>query len=282
MAKKEQLPIYQKLVLSLKTGYKALDSDTQHQIDTFIGTQQNLNGGFNNRGGNSDFYYSLFGYWLCEALELKDIRDKHRAFIESYAGKEPDGTIDMLAFTLIRIGLSKGDTTYPTLPLLKKIFRESGKINLSYRFFLLLMVLDAQNKYRTTLLLFARTWLYFYRPTGNIPCSILAALIFVKNRAGLNYKKEQDKLLALYESGSGFRVFNRVRQCDMLSTAVALFVLQDTGYDLRLISPGCLNFIEGNYRSGAFMSGDGDQSLDLEYTFYGLIALGSLTEEAND
>jgi len=133
-----------------------------------------------------------------------------------------------------------------------------------------------------TLLLIARTWLYFYKPKGNIPCSILAALIFVKNRAGLNYSTEQDKLLALYVSGSGFRVFERVGHCDMLSTAVALFVLRDSGYDLRLISPGCLNFIEGNYHSGAFISGDGDLSLDLEYTFYGLIALGSLTEESND
>ncbi len=282
MAKKEQLHIYQKLILTLKAGFKALDKSAQHQIGAFIGSQQDSKGGFINRAGNPDFYYSLFGYWLCEALELNDIKEKHRSYIESYAGRDPEGTIDLLALTLIRVGLSKEDKTYSVLPVLKKIFREGGKIDLSYRFFLLLVVLDTQNKYRRTLLFFARIWLFFYKPQGNTPCSILAALMFVKNRAALNYQDEQDKLLAHYESGSGFRVFDKVRHCDMLSTAVALFALQDTGYDLRIMSPGCLNFIESNYHSGAFLSGDGDKSPDLEYTFYGLIALGSLTEESND
>jgi hypothetical protein len=77
--------------------------------------------------------------------------------------------------------------------------------------------------------------------------------------------------------GSGFRVFKQIRNCDMLSTAVALYVLKETGYDLRLTAPGALSFIESNYESGAFLSGDGDPTRDLEYTFYGLIALGSLT-----
>jgi hypothetical protein len=282
MANKEQLPIYQKLILALKSGYKALDNDTQQQVADFIITQQNVNGAFNNRGGNPDFYYSLFGYWLCEELELNDIKEKHRVFIDSYAGKEPAGTIDLLAYTLIRIGLSHGDKAGSAWTVLKKILRERGNIDFSYRFFLLMIVLDAQRKFRKTLLFFATPWLYFYKPAVNTPCSILSALIFIKNQAGLNHKKEQDKLLALYENGSGFRVFRRVTHSDMLSTAVALFVLRAIGYDLRLISPGCLNFVEGNYHSGAFMSGDGDQSLDLEYTFYGLVALGSLMQEKND
>ncbi|MFA5330143.1 MAG: hypothetical protein WC384_20280 [Prolixibacteraceae bacterium] len=34
--------------------------------------------------------------------------------------------------------------------------------------------------------------------------------------------------------------------------------------------------IPENYANGAFLSGDGDLTEDLEYTFYGLLALGVL------
>ena len=62
----------------------------------------------------------------------------------------------------------------------------------------------------------------------------------------------------------------------MLSTAVALFALNYAESDLRLLKPACLDFIQQNFADGAFLSGDGDQTADLEYTFYGLLALGVL------
>ena len=282
MANTIHQPIYQKLILTLKAGYHALDRSTQIQIASFVSGEQNLNGGFNDRASNPDLYYSLFGYWLSEALELREVKERFGTFIDSHTEKEPEDTIDFLVLTLIRTGLSKGGKSGRTLPVLKRIFMERGKIDLSYRFFLLLMVLDAQNKYKPALLFLARIWLPFYNPAGkNLPCSILAALLYVRKQAGMNFRTEQDHLLTRYLSKSGFRVFDKVRNCDVLSTAVALFVLKDAGYDLRLISPGCLRFIEDNYNSGAFMAGDGDLTLDLEYTFYGLTALGSLTEDAN-
>ncbi|NCB08501.1 MAG: hypothetical protein EOM73_10090 [Bacteroidia bacterium] len=40
--------------------------------------------------------------------------------------------------------------------------------------------------------------------------------------------------------------------------------------------PDCLNLVQQNYDTGAFLSGDGDLSRDLEYTFYGLLTLGTL------
>lgn len=282
MATENQLPIYQKLILALRAGYMALDQEAKNQVAAFVGSQQAPNGGFFNRGGTPDFYYSLFGYWLSEALESDPLRDKLRTFIDSCDGKEPEGTVDLMALTLIRTSLSETEKKYSLRPVLRKLFKESAKIDLSYRFFLLLMILDAQNRYRRTLMFFARTWLYFYRLPDNTPCSILAALVYVKSLAGLNFNREREKLLFLYENGSGFRVFGRVMHCDLLSTAVALFVLKETGYDLRIITPGCLEFAESNFQAGAFMAGDGDQSLDLEYTFYGLIALGSLTNETYD
>lgn len=281
MANHTHLPIYQKFILTIKAGYQTLDGQTQNEIATFVSGMQNRNGGFNDRAANSDLYYSLFGFWLCEAIELKDVREKFTRFTERFNGKEPGGTIDLLVLSLLRSGLSSGDNSVNTWTVLRRIIGERGKIDLSYRFFLLLMVLDARNKYKSALLFAARIWLTFYRPAvSNLPCSVLAALLFVRKQAGLDYTNEMGNLMDRYVSESGFRVFNRVGHCDVLSTAVALFVLKEVGYDLRLISPGCLGFVEDNYSSGAFLPGDGDLIPDLEYTFYGLLALGSLTEEA--
>ena len=93
---------------------------------------------------------------------------------------------------------------------------------------------------------------------------------------GLNTNKMQKKLLDFSVEAGGYRAFDSVQTADMLSTGVALFVLKGTGFDLREIKPGCLEFVQNNYLDGAFISGDGDLTKDLEYTFYGLLALGSL------
>jgi len=62
----------------------------------------------------------------------------------------------------------------------------------------------------------------------------------------------------------------------LLSTAVASFALKTANSDLRLVRPACLKLIEQNYSNGAFLAGNGDKMRDLEYTFYGLLALGVL------
>jgi hypothetical protein len=110
----------------------------------------------------------------------------------------------------------------------------------------------------------------------NSPCSEVAAEVFFVKM--LNYDgTEEQKLLASFALKSGgFRAFAHLSTADMLSTAVALFSLSYAKYDLRLIMPECLDFIQQNYAEGAFLSGDGDLTPDVEYTFYGLLALGVL------
>jgi hypothetical protein len=79
-----------------------------------------------------------------------------------------------------------------------------------------------------------------------------------------------------FEKGKGFKVFPEQGNADLLSTAVSLFGLKKIGADLRIVSPVCLDLVQQNYDNGAFLSGDGDSSRDLEYTFYGLLTLGVL------
>ena len=108
------------------------------------------------------------------------------------------------------------------------------------------------------------------------PCSEVAAKVFLQKMLNQDGEKDQKLLKSFACESGGFKAFAHLQQADMLSTAVALFALDFAGSDLRLLKPACLDFIQQNFVDGAFLSGDGDQTADLEYTFYGLLALGVL------
>jgi hypothetical protein len=121
-----------------------------------------------------------------------------------------------------------------------------------------------------------KVFLGFYKPSKDLPCSFFAAMILVKFLTGKNVVKESNILMQYFEKGKGFKVFPEQENADLLSTAVSLFALKKISADLRLVTPDCLDLVQQNYDNGAFLSGDGDSSRDLEYTFYGLLTLGVL------
>lgn len=82
--------------------------------------------------------------------------------------------------------------------------------------------------------------------------------------------------MSFYKGGGGFSAFQDAPLPDLLSTAVALFALRFTGCDLRNIRPECFEFINNAYSNGGFSAGEYDLQTDVEYTFYGLLALGAL------
>ncbi len=278
-SKRQVIPVYLKLIQYVKSGFNILDENVQQQIVGFLESQQHKNGGFTDRGGNPDLYYSLFGFWLCLAANNTNQLEKFKLYVNSQKGNKSLGAVEQMALVLINAELLKPPKSQSLLSLLKTVFMKGKKIGLSYQFFLLTLAVDAQNKHKTGYYFFARIGLFFYKPHGNLPCSLTAALTFAKQKVGLKFIKEQKKLISYYKNERGFRAFDSILNSDILSTAVALFVLRETGYDLRLIVPDCLEFVQQNYNSGAFLSGDGDKTQDLEYTFYGLLALGTLVAD---
>ncbi len=64
---------------------------------------------------------------------------------------------------------------------------------------------------------------------------------------------------------------------DLLSTATALFALREMGIEVRDIKERSLDFVDSLWSpKGAFRGHYMDEALDCEYTFYGLLSLGSL------
>ena len=303
------IPFYRQMVALLRNALNLLDKQGREEVIQFLVSQQNADGGFRDRGWRSDLYYSLFGglmirAWSMEqrALSLKsEVRspkteatvpereavegsDHHgvflklKQFIARQSNSEVPGFIEKCCLVLLQKELKTGRISrIRSIVSLGKSFRkERHSINLSYRSFVLFLTLDAVLPIRGFLRMASRRMLAQTVVDANSPCSEVAARVFLQTMMNQDGLDEQEVLKSFACKSGGFKAFSHLQNADMLSTAVALFALNFAGSDLRLLKPGCLNFIESNFTEGAFLSGDGDQTADVEYTFYGLLALGVL------
>ncbi len=87
-----------------------------------------------------------------------------------------------------------------------------------------------------------------------------------------------DWLLSRHAADGGFFATPMTPMPDLLSTATALHALAGLHADLDPIREPCLDFIDTLWTSkGGFHGTWSDDTLDVEYTYYGLLALGHLS-----
>ena len=85
-------------------------------------------------------------------------------------------------------------------------------------------------------------------------------------------------LLACAHPEGGFRAFPAAPMPDLLSTAVVLHALDGLQVDYAPLKDSCLDFVDSLWvNEGGFHGHWADDDLDLEYTYYGLLALGHLS-----
>lgn len=270
-------PMYTDFIRNVHEGFQLLDEHSRNEVISFIKSQQHNSGAFVNRGGNPDLYYSLFGAWISEALGLTDQKQKLLDYTENFDTGD-DKLIDRYAILLICHSLYKNQIYKPNAFFFLKTYFYSGRnLNPAYRAFLFLLSFDAFYGRRKFLHLLLKTGLTFYKVPDDVPCSFRAAWLVAKQMAGLNVKQDIQQLFNYYEEGTGFKAFKEVEEADLLSTAVALFALRKAGAVIKTIAPDALELVQNNYAEGAFLAGNGDETRDLEYTFYGLLILGTLS-----
>lgn len=273
--KNPNIPVYQSFIGFVKRGLDMLGKKSQRELTAFVKANQHSGGGFTDRAGNPDLYYSLFGVWIASALNMTGTLENHKQFIKQKLTltKNP---VDDFVVMLIQDLLFENEYNRPSFyKILKLAFGKDRGTSFFYRLFLFLLVTDAYYSKKVTGI-FARLGLIFYTPQAESPCSVFAAYTVARVKANMKTQKEKQKLFSFFEEAKGFKAFSEASEADMLSTAVALFALKTTDADLRMVAPGCLDFIQQNYDNGAFLAGTGDKERDLEYTFYALLALGIL------
>ena len=111
-----------------------------------------------------------------------------------------------------------------------------------------------------------------------VPCSMAAATAVIKKITGRSTRIDEDKLKTFYRGSGGFVALQKSLVSDLLSTAVALYALRFVDADMKEIKPDCINFIDGLYLNGGFRATNLDFDIDIEYTFYGLLALGAMVD----
>ncbi len=114
-------------------------------------------------------------------------------------------------------------------------------------------------------------------PMGLTPTSSAAAALLRQLGQPIDPVLRDWLLLRLSPEG-GFRAAPEAPLPDLLSTATALHALSTLGVDFAPLREPCLDFIDSLWTaSGGFHGTWEDDTLDCEYTFYGLLALGHLS-----
>lgn len=299
--KKSVIPFYKRIIALLRKAFVLLDEQGRKEVLQFILSNQNADGGFRDRGGKSDLYYSLFGMMMLRAAGSMGHgagRKEHKAnlALEPYSKLVNDAILKLKHFTagqktaqvpgfierccLVLLQKELKVKRYSRLQSLwalgRSFMKERHSINLSYRSFVLFLTLEAVFPFPSIFKAMAKRFLSKTSVDQQSPCSEVAAEVFLVKLLNYDGAEEQELLTSFALESGGFKAFAHLHNADMLSTAVALFALTYAGHDVRLIMPSCLDFIQQNYSEGAFLSGDGDLTADVEYTFYGLLALGVL------
>lgn len=277
------ISFYQQMTALLRNALDMLDEQGREEVLKFLISQQNPDGGFQDRGGQSDFYYSLFGGMMLRTVEGSSQQGailKLKQFIVRQQNSEVQGFIEKCCLVLLQKELKTGRNSQirALVSLGGSFWKERHSINLSYRSFVMFLTLDAVLPIRSILKFGAKRMLTRTTVDQHSPCSEVAAKVFLQKMMDQDGSEDQELLKSFACKTGGFKAFSHLNTADMLSTAVALFALNYAGCDLRLLKPVCLDFIGQNFSDGAFLSGDGDVTKDVEYTFYGLLALGVLSD----
>lgn len=294
----KKIPFYRQLISYASEGFAMLDTESQDEVRKFIKDQQTESGGFIDRAGFPDLYYTLFGSFLLSATDLFDTQPATADLNDQPDGgpRLPGNREKMLLYVGEQQRLPQKSLIHNScLSILGKEFRHgsfnniqrfvvilkdfvsgAGNISRSYQYFMVFLAFDAYGLNNRLTRMLARPFFKRQATMAEMPCPVVAATLVLKSELGLPLKQELKQLMRFFDEEQGFMALEGAPAADLLSTAVALAALKRSGADLRLVRPACLKLLEANYDSGAFLAGNGDQDRDTEYTFYGLMALGLL------
>ena len=268
----------------------------------FLLSQQNEDGGFRDRSGKSDLYYTVFGLDGLLALQAEIPGAQVAAYLRSFGEGEGLDFVHLCCLARAWAALSnqaRPESGPPTAELVRRIesFRsrdggyhsvrgsESGT---AYAAFLAVGAYqDLKAPWRDPMrivqsLKFLETndgaWANERSVKVGSTNATAAAVTTLRN---LNVPVNQsagDWLLARCHPDGGFLAAPGAPIPDLLSTATALHALSGLQVPFTRIKEQCLDFIDTLWTNeGAFHGQWADDHVDCEYTYYGLLALGHLS-----
>jgi prenyltransferase beta subunit len=283
---------------------KVLGAEATDLVSRFLRAQQNEDGGFKDRKGQSDLYYTVFGLDALAALQQHIDSKRVRSYVEMFGDGAGLDFVHLCA--LARSWAALGKETVPdalkqSLPQRLATFRScDGGFNSTsnsargsaYGAFLGLAAYqdlgvplpEPMELVRSLKLLETDdgAWTNEVFGRGRMPVgatnSTAAAVTVLRNLNMPLNATVGDWLLAQAHPQGGFLAVPGAPIPDLLSTATALHALAGLGVSFERIKEPCLDFVDSLWTNeGAFHGNWADEHLDCEYTCYGLLALGHLS-----
>ncbi|RPH28789.1 MAG: hypothetical protein EHM93_18240 [Bacteroidales bacterium] len=234
-------------------------------------------GGFADRGGKSDLYYSLFGCFVAEALSINEVKPHLKEFTKNKVKDPSLSGINLYCGAILYSKLIGNDEHAERLKDKVRVdFQNNSSGKSDYSIFLSTLALFYLQDYQFLRKLLSQNSKFEFK--GETPSTLVGAEAVLHKISLKSTKGFEDKLMTYYRGKGGFVALKKSPIEDLLSTSVALYALHFIEADIKQMKPDCLSFIDGLYLNGGFRATEMDFDIDIEYTFYGLLALGALAE----
>lgn len=269
-------------------------------VENYVRSQQNPDGGFRDRDGDSDLYYTSFAVDALTALQADLPGASLSAFLDAQGDRLDE--LDFVHLCCLARSLSALDG--PPVPparlagIHSRIERyrsadggynqgEDEETGSAYACFLAygayadhrLSLPDPEGVGRCldSLRCGDGAWANDVElPVPNVPATAAAVTLCRNLRLAVPPATPQWILNAWHPSG-GFLPFPGAPMPDLLSTAVALHALDGLQAEFSGRKEAMLDFVDSLWTAaGGFHGTWDDEEFDIEYTYYGLLALGHL------
>ena len=292
MTRKQHTPISFKMLDTLRQGIKRLDGEARKRIASFVCSQLAESGGFVDKNGQADLYYTSFGLMLAYILKVNINTNITEQWLHQYEN-QPLDLVHRSALIRSRMLcniLKAGKLNFAVNQLFKTkqtfpVFTDypHGDRYSPYSQFLLLslcedMGISTDNRQEIISSLSAyhieNGGYSNIKGSGQATTNATVAALAVKGQlCGFQNNENVAYLYSIQDENGGFYANASSPVPDLLSTATALFILRCYGKTPHFNAD---HFIDAHWlSSGGFGATLIDETGDVEYTFYGLLALGA-------
>jgi len=268
----------------------------------FLQSRQNPDGGFQDRSGRSDLYYTVFGLDGLLALQAELPGERTADYLKSFGVGEGLDFVHLCCLARAWAAISQQarlECSPPSTEILRRIeaFRalnggyhsaRGSEFGSAYAAFLAVGAYqDLKADWHEPLRLVQsvkfletndRAWANERHAKVGSTNATSAAITMLRNLNVPVNQSAADWLLARCHPEGGFLAAPGAPIPDLLSTATALHALAGLQVSFEPIKEKCLDFIDTLWTNeGAFHGQWADDHVDCEYTYYGLLALGHLS-----
>jgi len=274
--------------------------DSAELVADYVRDQLNGDGGFSNRAGDSDLYYTVFGLECLTAMRLEPPGNRVKPYLRNFGDGDQ---LDLVQLTCLARCWANVPGNLPEDTTCEKILhrieahrssdggyhpKAGNEFGTLYGCFLALGAYQDLKRPMPDRALMVRCLDALRTADGGfsnergqdmgLTPPTAAAVSLMRQLEMPIQPAIGDWLLAQCHPEGGFHATPSAPIPDLLSTATALHALSGMHVPIDPVRERCLDFLDTLWSSrGAFHGNWADDELDCEYTYYGLLALGHLS-----